>query len=328
MIRLRQFLSLAALTTLEALRQPIVLLLTATCVVLTALVPLTVMHSFGEDGKLVRDGAFAFHFVFGLFVAGYSASSCLAREVRSGTASVVLSKPVGRNTFFLAKFTGVAAVILAFSACATLATLLGERVAEEFVFSRQMVGYFTDWQTGVLLLAATPVAFLVAGWVNYRTHRPFGSAALVFLLLCLLLVLFVSGFFDRVGRLSALDYRVEWRLTAVSALVTAALVVLAAFAVTFSTRLGTVPTLTLTSVVFLLGLRSDHLFGRRAAESLPATLLYRLVPNWQHFWMADALNAGGTVSTTYLLAALSYAALYSTGLLLVGMLLFQNTDLR
>jgi len=41
--------------------------------------------------------------VFGVFVSGYAACVSLAREMRTGTASAVLSKPVSREIFFLAK---------------------------------------------------------------------------------------------------------------------------------------------------------------------------------------------------------------------------------
>ena len=48
----------------------------------------------------------------GLFGAVLSASSSLAREIRSGTALAVLSKPVSRAQFLLAKFAGLAAALM------------------------------------------------------------------------------------------------------------------------------------------------------------------------------------------------------------------------
>jgi len=43
----------------------------------------------------------------GLFGAVLSASASLAREIRSGTALAVLSKPIGRAQFLLAKYAGL-----------------------------------------------------------------------------------------------------------------------------------------------------------------------------------------------------------------------------
>src|SRR5581483_1036057 len=47
----------------------------------------------------------------GLFGAVLSASASLAREIRSGTALAVLSKPVGRAQFLLAKYVVLALVV-------------------------------------------------------------------------------------------------------------------------------------------------------------------------------------------------------------------------
>ena len=75
MFRIRQLLTLTRLAAVEAIRQPITLLLAATCVLSIAATPLMVIHKFGEDGKFARDAALAFHFVFGLLIAGTSAGT-------------------------------------------------------------------------------------------------------------------------------------------------------------------------------------------------------------------------------------------------------------
>ena len=129
MTRIRQFMTLVRLTAIEAMRQPICVLLAATGICLTAITPLVVIYKFGEDGKLARDSGLAFHLIFGLMIAAYAAGTSLARELRSGTAAAILSKPVGRWTCFIAKFIGIAAVIIVFSLCAGLSTLLAERIA-------------------------------------------------------------------------------------------------------------------------------------------------------------------------------------------------------
>jgi len=328
MLRIRQFLTMAGLTAVEAIRQPICLLLTTACVVLTALIPLLTLHNFGEDGKLARDSGLAFHLVFGLLVAGYAACSSLAAEMKSGTASAVLSKPVSREIFYLAKFVGVAGVVGAFSACATVATLLSERVAEKFYFTAELAGYVTDWQTGTLLVLSPVVAFLVAGWINYVTRRPFGSAAFGLLFAGLLLVLLISGFFDRSGHVVPFKLDVLWRLVPASLLVTLALLVLAAIAMALSTRFGAVPTLTLSGAVLGAGLMSDYLLGQKADSSWIAALLYRVIPNWQHFWLSDALSNNGAIPWAYLVSAVFYALAYSAGILILGLVSFRHAEMK
>jgi len=328
MFRLRQLLTLTRLTAVEAIRQPICLLLAASCILFIAASPLTVVHKFGEDGKFARDSSLAFHFVFGLLIAGYSAGSSLAREFRTGTASAVLSKPVSRTTLLLAKFFGIACVIILFSACVLPATLLSERIDEKFCMESDMTGYITDWHTGILLVAAPFAALLFAGIVNYTSHRPFGSTAFIFLLLCVLTVFVMSGFFDRLGRFAPFDFRVQWRILPAGILITLALLVLSAIAVSLSTRLGTGSTLTVSAGIFMVGLMSDYLFGRHAAVSAVSAFLYRIVPNWQHFWASDALSGGGRIPWHYLLHATVYAAAYCAGILCLGMLSFRHTEVK
>jgi hypothetical protein len=325
-LRVRQFLTLAGLTAVEAIRQPICLLLTTACVILTGLTPLLLLHQFGEDGRLVRDSALAFHFIFGLFIAGYAACSSLNREMRSGTASAVLSKPVGREVFFISKFAGIAAVVCAFSMCAALSTLLAERVAEKFLEARMT--WITDVHTGRMLIAAPFAAFLAAGIVNYATRRPFESTAFGLLLVSLLAVLFIAGSFDEFGRIAPFDTRVQWRIVPASLLITMALVVLSAIALGLSVRLGTVPTLTILFVILIAGLVSDYVLGRLSSTSNVAIVMYRLIPNWQNFWVPEALVNGGTIPLRYLLNAGIYGAAYSAGVLCLGVIAFRNTEMK
>jgi len=325
----RQFWTLAVLTMLEAVRQPLFLLLTASALVLTSLTPVLAMHRFGEEGKLVRDSGLAFQFVFGLFIAGYAASTALSQEMRRGTLLTVLSKPVGRTTLFLAKFAGVAASVTAFSACAILTTLLSERVAERFMTGEHLFGHITDWWTAVRLLAVPVVAFALAGVHHYRRKGPFTSWALLILLAGLVVVLLGSGFFDRGGRWAPYDMAVQWRIVPAGILVTVALIVLAAIAVSLSTRLTTVPTVTISALFFAVGLAAESFRG--AAEQPAACLaglVRRIVPNWQHFWVCDALDNGGVIPAAYLADTAFYGAVLCAGILFLGVLSFRSVDLK
>jgi hypothetical protein len=325
MLRLRQFMTLATLTAREAVRQPIFALLAVSCVSLITALPVVLMHKFGEDGKLVRESALAFHFVFGLLITGTAAAWSLSREVRDGTAATVLSKPVGRDMFFLSKFMGVAAVSVAFSACVTVSVLLSERVSERFVTDPDRGGYVVDWHTAGLQALAIVLALLAAGLASYR-RRPFGSSAFGFLCVFQLLAAAVAGFFDRNGAWAPFRLDLDWRILPASALVGTALVVLAAIALALSTRMPRVPTVTTCFILFLAGLMSDYLFGRHAGTSLAAMVLHRSLPNWQNFWLVDALADGGVIPFVYVIQALTYAALYTGAVLCMGLAFFRRVD--
>jgi hypothetical protein len=313
---LTQFWALAQLTAREALRQPLCLLLVLTAVLCTLFTPLLVAHQLGEPAKLARDGALAFNLVFGLLLGGYVACSTLGTEIRGGTAATVLSKAVRRETFFLAKQAGVTAVILLFGLCAAAAALLGERLAPR-VFQ-------TDVLTLRLVLIMLPSALAGAGLIAFFSRRSFAACACVLLALALIAAVALCARFDRDGQRVAFGAAVDWRLIPASALVTVALVIAAAIALSLSTRLRTAPTIVILILVLFLGLVADHLLGAAATRSGLAFCLYSLLPNWQHFWMADALAGGGRVSWLYVGRTLPYAVLYSAGVLCLGLVSFRH----
>ena len=326
MLRIRQFITLARMTAVEAIRQPICLLLATSSVLLTGLTPLVVIYKFGEDGKLARDSGLAFHLIFGLIIAAYAASRSLARELQTGTASSILSKPVSRNTLFLAKFTGIATVIVLFSIVAITATMLTERIDEKFILTHTLTGYITDWHTGFLLLAAPFVAMSLAGIINYITRRSFESYAFMLLIACVLGAFVISGFFDRLGHLAPLDYQVDWRLLPAGLLITAALVVITAIATAISTRFNTVITIISCITILMIGLVADYILGRYAMDSNVIAILYKFIPNWQNFWVSDALTGGGHIPWRYVGAAVIYAITYTTGVLCLGIFSFRRLE--
>lgn len=328
MRHIRQFAALVFQTAVEIHRRPVCLLLTVVCLLLISLVPILSMFNFGEDGKIARDSGLALHFLFGTFLAAYAASSTLADELRTGTAATVLSKPVGRDMFFLAKFTGTLVVVAVFSACAACTTLLAERVAERYSSDPGVSGYVTDWRTGFLLLAIWPVSLAAAAFVNFRFRRSFGSTAFHILCFLLLTLLAAAGLWNRGGHWAPYDPRVAWRILPASFLVTVALGILTAVAFAFSTRLRTVPTLVATTGFFLAALMSEYLFGRLASELWVCRVLYMLVPDFQHLWVCDALARGGTIPGSYVAAATGYGVLYTCGVLAAGVWLFRSADLK
>src|SRR5215470_5677980 len=108
---MRQFITIATNAFMELIRQPVFLLLMTTSAVFEIFLATPFYFAFGDEPKLVKNSTLAVMLLAGLLCAVLSASASLAREIRSGTALAVLSKPVGRAQFLLAKFTGLAAAL-------------------------------------------------------------------------------------------------------------------------------------------------------------------------------------------------------------------------
>ncbi|NLW85431.1 MAG: ABC transporter permease subunit, partial [Planctomycetes bacterium] len=119
-------LAIARNTFLQTIRQPIYgILILVTFTILVLAVPLagwTMGESGGDyhdtDQKMLENLGLSTLLVGGLFIAAFSASSVLAREIEDHTALTVISKPISRPVFVLGKFSGVAAAVaLAYYLC-------------------------------------------------------------------------------------------------------------------------------------------------------------------------------------------------------------------
>jgi hypothetical protein len=318
----------------------------------------------------------------GLFGAVLSASASLAREIRSGTALAVLSKPVGRAQFLLAKYAGLALALTLITYVNLVAALVASRMTFDAYGD-------TDLPAVSIFCGGVALAYAVAGFSNFFLRRTFVSDAFFALVIMVTVAAFIIIQFTQQTETIGVPATVDWRLIPVSILVLFALWIFAALALACSTRLDMIPTLAICSAFFLMGIMSDYLFGRRAdpvwqyglkeelgssrwSESQKlllkeiiekydkdrsgslelaerdaitpedkarleaagmggsrwASVLYTVIPNWQLFWLADALSLGkSTFQWGYVGKAFAYAASYIGAVLILAVWLFQEREL-
>ena len=318
---MRQFIAIASNALMELIRQPIFLLLITTSAAFMVFLASVSYFGFGDEPNLVKTGALAVMLLAGLLGAVMSASNSLAREIHAGTALAVLAKPVGRAKFLLAKYVGVAGALSVMAYVNMLAALLASRMAFDAYGD-------TDWLGLGIFLAALVLAFAMGGFSNFFLHRPFVSDAVWSLVLMSTLAFIVINFFARTGKLQPFAANVDWRMVPASLLILFALWILAGLALLCSTRLEMISTLAICSAFFLLGLMSDYLFGTRADKgSWWASIIYTVLPNWQQFWAADALEPDKHIPWSYLGTALGYAAAYVGATLAMTLYLFEDREL-
>ena len=115
-----------------------------------------------------------------------------------------------------------------------------------------------------------------------------------------------------------------------SCLVFWAIGLLAGLAVAASTRLGLLPTFLINILVVGAGLASDQVI--KPLAELPGlwgglwAAAYRVVPNFQFFWMVDALNEHRLIPLSYVVSTSGYAFAYIAALLLLAMALFETRE--
>jgi len=307
---------------MELVRQPVFLLLMTLSGAFTIFLATPYYFAFGDEPKLVKNSTLAVMLLAGLLGAVLSASASLAREIHVGTVLAVLSKPVGRAQFLLAKYTGLIAALTLLTFVNLIASLLASRMAFDAYGS-------TDLFALGVFAAGIVLAYLIGGFSNFFLRRPFVSDAVFGLVLMLSLAFVVINFFTKEVKPQEWASGVDWRMVPAAVLVLFALWILAGLALACSTRLDIIPTLVICSCFFVMGMMSDYLFGRPAqAGHWWAAVLYAITPNWQLLWLADAVESGrSTFHWGYVAKALGYALAYVGAVLAVAVALFEEREL-
>jgi ABC-type transport system involved in multi-copper enzyme maturation permease subunit len=319
-------LTIAANAFMELIRQPVFLLLMTGSVLFELFLAVPYYFAFGDEPKLVENSVLAVMLLSGLFGAVLSASSSLAREIRTGTALAVLSKPVGRAQFLLAKYAGVAAALTLLTYVNMIGVLLASRMAFDAYGN-------TDISALVIFGSGVALAYALAGFSNYFLRRPFASDAVFALVALATLAAFLVFRFTQQMESAGTVAQVNWNLLPAGILILFALWILAALALACSTRLDTIPTLAVCSAFFLIGLMSDYFFsqaGGKIGGGGPwwASTLYTVIPNWQLFWLADAIETGkSTFQWAYVGKAFVYVVAYAGAALAIGTALFEEREL-
>jgi len=294
----------------ELIRQPVFLLLFTLGPIFCVFLSLPSYFGFGGtssgpvnfDIEMVKDGALTVAFLVGLGAAVLFAATSISREIESGTALAVLSKPVGRIHFLVGKYLGIIGALTLGTYLNFLGVLLASRAAHDAYADYDIVGTIT-------LLLVIGLAYLAGGLVNFFLNKPFVPNTVMFLTVTLTIGFFVichqdkttayywyetleggvsqagieasfweiwtwsdtggiyPGATERLPKLAKdMDpwFYVDWGLVQLVVLILFSLWVLAALAVACSTRLSWMPTMMICVGVFLGGMMSDYFLGEAA----------------------------------------------------------------
>ena len=277
------------------------------------------MYTMSDDNKLLREIGLSTLFLTSLFIAIFSASGAVAQELENKTITTVLSKPVQRPIFIIAKFFGVAAaVVLAHYIC-TIALLMAIRHGV-----LETVNDLHDWTVIGTAAAVVLAAFILSAFFNYAYEWKFSSTAIVLTGIFATFGIVFLAFIDRNWQFNPNDNGLNAVDIYGSVLLLLAAIIIVALAVALSARFNIVVTLSACIGIFLLGLVSDYAFGRFAETHLWAKIGRFLVPNLQIFWISDAIYEGSQVPAKYIVITASYALCYTTAILALAIVLFQR----
>ena len=311
--------TIAKNTFTETLRQPVYAIIVTTALLLFFISPSLTMYTMSDDNKLLREIGLSTLFLTSLFIAIFSASGAVAEEMENKTITTVLSKPVQRPIFILAKFLGVAAaVVLAHYIC-TIALLMAIRHGV-----LETASDTHDWTVISTAAMVVTTAFLLSAFFNYTYDWKFSSTAIILGGILATLGIIFLVFIDRDWKFAPQNNGINAVDIYGSLLLLLAAIIIAALALALSARFNIVATLAGCIGIFLLGLISDYAFGRFAQTQWWAKIGRFLVPNLQIFWISDAIYEGSEVPLKYILISASYALCYTAAILALAIALFQR----
>jgi ABC-2 type transport system permease protein len=311
--------TIAKNTFIETLRQPIYAILIHAALFLFIISPSLAMYTMDDDNKLLREIGLSTLFLTSLFIAIFSSSGAVAEELRNKTITTVLTKPVQRPIFIIAKFLGVAAAVLLAHYICTVALLMAIRHGV-----LETVNDTHDWTVIGAAITSLVVSYLLSAFFNYAYDWKFSSTAVVLIGLFATISLVFLAFIDRDWQFNPQKNGLNAVDIYGSVLLLLAAIIIVALAIALSTRFNIVVTLSVCIGIFLLGLVSDYAFGRFADAHLWARIGRFLVPNLQIFWISDAIYEGSKVPLKYIAISASYALCYIGAILALAIALFQR----
>jgi ABC-type transport system involved in multi-copper enzyme maturation permease subunit len=309
----------------ECLREPVFYLMLLAALIMIGLFPYFSMFVFRQQIRLVCDSAMATTMLFGLFAAALCSARTISREMKNGTVLLLMSKPVSRFAFVIAKIGGILISLTVFVLVCNAATWLSVQIAkDQFRLSTPLI----YWYFGAICLAA-----LFGGVRNFISQKSFSSNAVVAMAVLFPAIALVTQII-RVRTWS--DYLKADTESFMAADVLLPALCLLFFAVwimgvissALATRMEIVGNLMVCLILFLIGM-TLHYFAAAAfgTGSVSALLCTSLVPNWQLFWMADALANRVQIPASYFLWATAYSVLYGVAWIGWAFFLFQDSEL-
>lgn len=313
--------SLAYNTFLEIIRQPFFSLILICTALIIASSPAFTFFTLMDSVKLVQDMALANMLLAGLFLAIFSAGDSLVRELQHHTVLTLLSKPMGRSSFVLAKFMGVLASQALSFYLLTIVSLLTVKFG-----TKDTATTILETQCMVLLGAALFLAMVIAAAMNYLANAIFLSTAVVIALPLFTLALLGAALLDHNWQFIAFGSDINWDIASAGVLAFCACALLSAVAITLATRCNLTLTALGTILVFCMGLSVGFIAGRLVDAAWLSGAIAAVVPDFQMFWVADALNIGAAIPLSYVASSAGYALSCIVACLALACWLFSRAE--
>lgn len=274
--------------------------------------PAFTMFTFWDAEKLLLDMSMATILITGLLVSILATSSIVGGEIEEKTTTLLLSKPLSRFTFLLAKFCAVSLALIFVLLPLTCALIMALRMGvPEAVWSD--VKYSMLWFEFLPLIGAV----IVAALANYYADKNFASSFIVLLNIFILISLTVLGSIEK-GTL-------QMNLFYPTTLLWMAGILICPVASILALKGKVFVTLTFSFLIFALGLISNWLFGNILGNPV-ARIIYSIIPNFQVFWIEEFWTKKESIPVSYFWDVLKYVVLYCMGMVFLAWSILEKRE--
>jgi ABC-2 type transport system permease protein len=310
----------------ETIRQPIYGVVIGITILILLFSPSLSMFTMDDDSLLLRDVGLSTLLVAGLFIAVFAAATVITEEIENKTVLTVLSKTISRSTFILGKFLGISsAVLLAiYFLSLVLLMLIRNGVPET-------ARYESDKVVVVLGIVCIALTLLVCMGGNYFYHWRFSTTFVLTGTLLTTLSIAIMLFLDPHWSYNPQENHIPTELIGPIVLTAIAVLILTSIAIAVATRLGLVMTLSICSLIFILGVMLQHLLGPIVQTDTGITrylawTALAIVPSLHFYTVTNAIYSSTAVPLDYIANTALYALFYITAALLMAIALFRSRE--
>jgi len=298
-----------------ALGSPFALIMLVAILVVEVILTCLPFFTFGDQLRLIRDQSLALCLIGGCLTCALGACQLVVDDIRRGAVPVMMSRPLSPICLVLGKWTGLTGAVLLILFNASIACLWLTRIGahSEFLNVPALAQY--------ILAVLVPV--LVVGVRHYLVGGCYPLQACTAISICFPLVFFAHVLLAAGGIGGA---GVDWGTGAACLMTAFAMVSYSGIMVLLGVAADSGLVMGLGILVFFCGVLSEYVIRVVAGGGWLASVLRALVPNWQLFWMADALAAGKKIPTAYVVLGGFYVMLVIGFLGLVAVVLFWNRE--
>jgi ABC-type transport system involved in multi-copper enzyme maturation permease subunit len=274
--------------------------------------PAFTMFTFWDAEKLLLDMSMATILLVGLLVSVLATSSIVGGEIEEKTTTLLLSKPLSRFTFLLAKFCAVVLALIFVLIPLTCVLIMTLQVGvPEAIWSD--VNYHTLWFEFLPLIGAA----LVAAVLNYYADKNFASSFIILLNVFIVLSLVILSFISKDPLRINLFYP--------TILLWMAAILICPISSLLALKGRVFFTLTFSFLIFALGLISNWLLGN-LLHNPGIRIVYSIIPNFQVFWIEEFWTKKESIPISYFVNVLKYVVLYCAGMIFLTWSILENRE--